>query len=415
MCRKFAFTLALMLVLVPATVFAGLFEIRLESEGQTYRQDFKAVSSVIDELDTDAIEGHFTGYTDASEVVGYIDFRGVDIDLLMPAGQSKIILSIPSIGVYEEFSGTDRDDAVDALEDWFKKDGQSAMTRLMKELAAETATDPIAGNPSSLQSRMVGLDYDYAVNADETIEMNQNAMARGSEINANMISIFARYSNYDLDGVSSQAYSLPLAYTIKFNNSKNSLAFRIPISVVNVDGSEAYNFGFGVGLSYFIKDNWSVTPAVGYTAVGSVDLGSVAQLASGSVTSSYGFQLGKYTLTMGNMLGHYKTLPFEYEDYDVDPDIKNTVLRNGLSLNVPVGKMIKGTSFEFFATDTRYYGSELFIDQYNEFGFSYGFAKIKKVEKGDKVKNVMRKMRIGATYLYADKATGYSVNFGFSF
>lgn len=301
------------------------------------------------------------------------------------------------------------------IEDWLKENGESAVTKLMKELVSETPpTDPIAGNPSSVQSRMVGLDYGYAVNTDEVVEMNENYADSG--INANMISVFARYSNYDLDGTSSKEYALPLAYTIKFDGSKNALSIRVPISMVDVDGSKAYNFGLGLGFTYFIKDEWSVTPAIGYTAVGSVDLASVAQLISSSVTSAYNFKIDQYTLTMGNMIGYYKTIPFNYGDYSIDPDISNSVIRNGLNLNIPADKLRKDTSFELFVTDTRYFGSELFIDQYNELGISYGFAKAKQKEKGgSKVVNLMRKARVGFTYLFADKANGYSVNFGFSF
>lgn len=411
--------LLMLAVFVPAYVFAGVFDITItanpgDSSEQTYTQNFSAITDVLDELDTDQIESNLSNYSDTSAAEGIINFRGIPIYLSIAQNSTTIVLSIPSIGVNETFTGVNRDKSVDMIEDWLKENGEDAVTRLMKELVAETPTDPIAGNPSSLETRMVNLDYDYAVNTDSVIEMNAPAAAPGS-INANMVSIFARYSNYDLDGVSSREYSLPLAYTIRFNNSKNTLAIRIPISMVDVDGSKAYNFGLGLGFSYFIKDQWSITPSIGYTAVGSVDLGSVAQLISSSLTSSYTWKINKYALTMGNMLGYYKTIPFTYGDYNIDPDIKNTVLRNGFNFEIPTDRVKKDTSVQLFVTDTRYYGSELYVDQYNEVGASFGFAKATQKEKGDKIKNYMRKMRVGFTYMFAEDVSGYSVNFGFSF
>jgi hypothetical protein len=116
------------------------------------------------------------------------------------------------------------------------------------------------------------------------------------------------------------------------------------------------------------------------------------------------------------MAGYYKTIPFQYQDYSVSPDIQNTIVRNGLDFVIPTDGLAKGTSFEIFVTDTRYFGSELFIDQYNEIGFSYGFAKItnEKTDEG-KMKSYLSKLRVGFTYLHADKAKGYTVNLGYSF
>lgn len=406
---------------LPMMAFAGLFNYTItaypddDNLKQSYNQSFDNLEAVFDGVDTAEMEKHIVNYDeDTTPVRIDIDFRGVPVYLTMADSSTEILLRIPAIGLTKTFNGVDRDASVDDLEDWLKDDGDDVVSRLMEVLAADTATDPVAGNPTSAQSRMVALDYDYATSSDEVIEMNAEAMTQEGTLNANMVSIFARYSNYDLDGVSSKTYSLPLAYTIKFNGSKNSLAIRMPITMVNIDGSDAYNVGLGLGFKYFVKDDWSLTPAIGYTAVGSIDMASVAQLVSGSVTSAYTFKVKGYMLTMGNMIGRYETIPFQYQDYSVSPDIKNTVLRNGLNLVLPVGAE-KTTSVELFVTDTRYYGSDLYVDSYNEVGFSYGFAKVKQEKKKDKIKNAMSKARVGFTYLFAHNVSGYSVNFGYSF
>ena len=423
MFRNLFLAIAAFTILLPATLYAGVFDLTIVANPDAatpdvYTDSFSSVEDVIDNLDTDEIQRHITNYDeDVTAANATINFRGVPINLSIAQNSTTIVLSIPSIHVTETFTGTDRDDSVDMMEDWLKDNGEDAVTKLMQELVAETATDPVAGNPTSLQSRMVAADYLYGVNSDEAIEMNNSKMGDAGSINANMISVFARYSNYDLDGVSSSSYSMPLAYTIRFDDSKNSMSIRVPISYVDVDGSKAYNFGLGLGLTYYVKDQWSLTPAIGYGAVGSIDLASVAQIISGSLTSSYNFKLGdKYTLTMGNMVGRYQTIPFNYGDYSIDVDIQNTVLRNGLNLNIPSDGLKEGTSFELFVTDTRYFGSELYVETYNEVGISYGFSKVVEKDKGGKMAKLMRKARIGFTYMFAEEGVdGYSVNFGFAF
>ncbi|MGE4317660.1 MAG: hypothetical protein AB7E96_02045 [Deferribacterales bacterium] len=403
--------LILALMALPLYAMAGIFDITIAVDAYSpYYQSFDSVEDMIDELDTDQILSHFAGYDeDTSSADVEMNFRGVPITLSFATNSTKLILSIPSIGVYEEFNGSDRDDSVDMLKDWFEKDGGDALTALQKELISETPSDPIAGNPSSLMSRMVSMDFDQAVNPDSAVEINGETK---SDINANMISVFAKYGNYTTDGVKTKEYAIPLAYTIRFNNTKNTLAIRMPISMVSVEDSKAYNLGLGLALGYYVNDRWKLTPSVGYGAVGSIDMGSVGQIISGSLTSVYTFKLKKFDILMGNMLGHYKTIPFKTGDYSIDPDIQNTVLRNGLNFVIPVSK---ATSLELFGTDTRYYGSDLFIDTYNEVGFSYGFRKSVDKETSKGIKNYASQLRGGLTYLFSDESHGFTFNFGFVF
>jgi len=410
--RKLIIAAALTLML-PFSAFAGLFDLTVESGGDSYSLNFSKVEDLFDNFDVEKIAPYFPGFDENTSGADLtINFRGLPATLTIAPNSNKYILSIPSAGVYEEFDGADRDESSEKLEDWFKKDGQGALTKVMQKLASDTPSDPIAGNPSSLMSRMSSMDYDMAVSPESSVvEINAQ---QAPELNANLISVFAKYSNYTVNGVKSKEYALPLAYTIRFNGSKNTLAIRLPMSQVTVEDSTAYNLGLGLALGYQVNDDWRLTPAIGYGAVGSIDLGSVGQIISGSVTSSYIFHISKYDLTLGNMAGYYKTIPFSRDEYDIDPDIKNTVFRNGLRLSVPFGEA-KTTSLELFVTDTRYFGSDLYIDQYNEVGFSYGFTKVTVKEKDGKTKGYLRSLRGGLTYMTADDADGFTFNLGWSF
>ena len=182
-----------------------------------------------------------------------------------------------------------------------------------------------------------------------------------------------------------------------------------------MEGAYSYAVGLGGGLTLPINDRWALTPALDYGFMGSLELGSVGQIIAPSLTSSFILPIRNFKLNIGNMLGYYKSLEISYGDYSVDPGIQNTVLRNGLMLFISTEKFRKNTGIELFITDTRFFGNELHIDQYNEIGFSFGSKKIvRKTVKG-MIKNYLRDLRAGVTYTFSSDSSGFSFNFGYTF
>lgn len=403
--------LVISLLMVPSAK-AGVFSIEVSSEGETYTESYDTVSELVDDLDLSEVNDVIPAYTDTSAITTVINFRGLPVTLSAAADSSDITMTVDAIRVTTTFSGSDRDDSMDQLEAWFEGEGDDALTRLLQELAASTPSDPVAGNPTSLVSRNVGTDFDYATDTGMgAIELN----APQKSLNGNMVSVFARYSNYSSDGIESREYSLPLAYSIRFDDSADQLTIRVPVAYVVYDGSVVYNAGLGIGYGKQITPVWRLTPSVGYSLVGSEDMGSLAQVVSTSLVSSYLIDVEQYRISIGNMLGYYSTLPTSAGDVSQDPDIRNTVLRNGVSLNIPTPQLSQDTSVELFLTDTRYFGSDLYIDQYNEIGFSVGIDRytLKSSDGGDV--NYLKRLRGGVKYLFSDNSTGYSLNFGYTF
>lgn len=403
----------LFLTTIPGYVNASLFNVTIESEGDIYQASYDSLSDLVDDASSSSLKENIPAYTDNSAVVTTIDFRGIPIVLTSEGDSSEITMTIDSIDVTEFFQGNTRNDSVSQLENWFKGEGDDSLTLLIQEFAASTPSDPIAGNPTSQISQSAGNDFDYASDTADGGGVELNTGSRS--INGNMVSIFTRYSNYSTDGVESSEISLPLAYTIRFDQPEDRLIFRIPLAYVVYDGSEVYNVGFGVGYGRQISPRWRLTPAIGYSLVGSEDIGSLSQLASASMASSYEIPIAHYQLTIGNMLGYYSTLPTEVADVSQNPDIKNTVLRNGASFNIPTPRLLTDTSLEVFFTDTRYFGSDIFINHYNEIGFSFGLDKAAVIETDADYVNYIRRLRAGAKYIFSDQSHGYSLNFGYTF
>ena len=79
---------------------------------------------------------------------------------------------MPSAGIERTFTGATRDEAQDAVTDYFKGSGGSDVTKVLQAAVRETAIDPVAGNPDSLMSLMGEADFaqgtDFLRHADGT-------------------------------------------------------------------------------------------------------------------------------------------------------------------------------------------------------------------------------------------------------
>ncbi len=116
------------------------------------------------------------------------------------------------------------------------------------------------------------------------------------------------------------------------------------------------------------------------------------------------------------MVGYYTTLKVYDGDYAYDPDIGNTVFRNALLYSIPTENIVKNTSLDVYVIDTQYTGTELYLNSYDEFGFSFGYNKVNLNVLSDKEEYSFNKeLKIGMSYLTSSKSNGFKVNFGFMF
>lgn len=390
-------------------------EINNTTQSKSYSVGYSTVSNALDGLNVDAIKQNIS-YSDTDALSAKLGFRGLPINLSYAANSNVLVLNIPSIGVSETFSGSDRDASVDALTDWLKKEGGSTVEKMMKELARVSPIDPIAGNPNSMMSLSVANDFSSGFMNVATKQSSSSVAMQTTS--ANSISIAPTYSSLDIDSIKSDSYALPIAYSFNFDSdSRENITISLPITYTEVQGAKSASLGLGLAFTKAVTQDWLLTPAISYGAAGSVDLGSFAQVASASLTSSYSWDLPRdYTLSMGNMIGYYTTVKFIEHDYAYDPGIKNIVYRNALMLNVPTNNIINNTSLEIFGIDTRYTGTALYMEEYQEYGLSYGYDSINlNIASDDEKYAIRRSLKVGFSYLDSRKGDGFKVNFGFTF
>lgn len=404
---------SLSLAILSTVSFADIYSLSISQGSNVLSVGGSSLMDIVDNFDENSLNEKLSNYDKNGDLSARLDMRGLPVTLTITG--TKVVFAVPSLNISEVFESTTRDKSIDLLEDWFKVNGASTLERIMKELAKVSPVDPIAGNSNSAMAKSVEADF---TNGFINTASNQRNGTTSSSKNNNLISIDPSFKSADIDNKTSNSYSLPISYSfVSDKDSERKLTISLPISYTEVDKATSYGLGLGVGYSFPIVPEWIITPAVNYGLSGSMDLATLAQLGGGSITSSYTYTLpNENRLSMGNMVGYYTTLKLYDGDYAYDPGITNIVYRNGLMYSFDTDNIINNTSLDLFAINTKYTGTELYNDGYNEFGFSYGYDRINMNILSDKEKYAYRRsLKVGASVLQSEKEDGFKVNFGFTF
>ncbi len=402
-------------ILLSLMVFTSLYsgsifsiDVKNETTSDTFTQTTSDLENLIDTLNRDELSSSFN-YAETDQITASLDFRGLPLGLKFSENSTILELSIPSLDIRETFDGQNREASIRLLEDWFKNN-KNNVERIMHELVRVSPVDPIAGNPNSLMATNVSDDF---MNGFQKVATQQKGMR-----SKDFILIAPSFKSLDIDGKKSDSFTLPIGYSFDMgDNPKEKLSFSMPLSYVRVEDAKSYNVGLGVAYSLPVMNSWILTPAVKYSLVGSKNLGTLAQMASGSLTSSYTFDLGeRHFFSVGNMVGHYSTVKYFDAEYAFNPHIANTVFRNAIMYSIPSDKIYKDTSIDFFLIDTKYTGTELFLESYDEIGLSFGFNKdIMNLTAKEDNYEYEEELKLGISYLTSAKADGFEINFGYSF
>ncbi|PJB02745.1 MAG: hypothetical protein CO126_10375, partial [Hydrogenophilales bacterium CG_4_9_14_3_um_filter_63_34] len=234
----------------------------------------------------------------------------------------------------------------------------------------------------------------------------ETAIATGTSANKlTRVGIGLEYGQMTQGDTDVSNLTVPLSYSIRNDlDPRRQLLLRMPISIVDVDGAKAYHLGFGASYRFPMSQYWTLAPSINYAFTAATDLGSTAQMAATGLTSTYYWRKPGYDVGIGNMLSFATTLPFSYGGYDYDPHISNTVLRNGVMWSRPTLVSGRKMYFETSLIDTRFFGSKLYADNYQELRFSLGTARSAKATSV---------FRAGLALRHMKSDNGFNVEFGY--
>ena len=413
MCHKLLSTILLLLFYVGSVSGADLFQLTITEGGVTKTMSYSSV----DELpDYNTMKNQFSGIDfDNGQIDFLLNYRGIELKAAYPnaandPGGNKVTFNIPSLNKNWSYEGTSRQGSWTQLTDALVQESD-LVNDLLGLMVLYTPNDPVAGNPSSLMDNFVRLDFspvlvdlplgppmgsrmgnvvepEQTPNADggmgeasssvsagspQVTESDEESGEESSSVGEreNIIGIGLGFSSYDQGGSKVNTTTIPFSYSWNFEGeSKPSLTLRLPISQIDVDGNAGIAAGFGLNYRQLVSPNWQLSPSLNYGVTASEALGSGGALASYSILSIYDWTASWGAIRIGNQAGQYRSMPLSVGGTTFDAGIESTVLRNGIIFQFPTGFIRDGATFDPYLLDTRYYGTELYIMQYYEMGFT---------------------------------------------
>jgi hypothetical protein len=274
----------------------------------------------------------------------------------------------------------------------------------MKYQAAHSPISPIAGVGGLLQNS-VAADFNQTF-ADSATQMGNSGTDDAKS--DNLIGIGLSASSIITGGQRVSEATLPFSYTIRNDiDPRRQLLFALPLTEVDANGAKSYQGGLGAAYRFPLSDHWSLTPGAKVSLVGSPDMATDAAMVSVSLMSVYVWPLSGFDLAMGNMLGYDRTLNLTLGGYDSDPDIGNTVLRNGLMLSQPVTIDGRKLAVQYSLIDTHYFGTQLYVEDTQELGISVGTNR--------RASSARSYLRGGLTILHGKDTKGVNAIIGYWF
>jgi hypothetical protein len=268
--------------------------------------------------------------------------------------------------------------------------------------------DPSTGNPVSLQSIMARDTF-----ASGT-DVGPSALTGGSRARAtlanNHLGLGFKTGHYKGPGYSASIQALPIDYTIPFGDPRWALKLGLPLTYVDINGSQTFSGSFSVGVRTPVFDYWTITPEVRVGMVRNRVFDQTVMLLNTSITSNFQIPLqNDYVLVFGNAITHSRSLGTA--SGGANRQLRNMIYQNGAEISGPLQTKLYGlpTNWQFSVVYTNISGDETFVDELLDISFSLGTTGSKNGVTWDSV-------RIGLTYTHANNGIdGFNLNFGYEF
>ena len=332
------------------------------------------------------------------------NFNSLLTQLVFVENSSKLNFTIPALGISKSFTGATRNDSMELLRDYLET--SDVLGRIMNYQAKNSPFSPITGQ-NGLIPTAIGSDFDSSF-TDVVTHVATPAAAGQADSAGNQVQINASVGFGKSQSQDVKFLSLPLSYSFRNDiDPRRQLIVQMPISYTEIGSAKSIQGSLGLAYRFPITDQWTVTPNVKYSTVGSADLATAAAMYSATLGSAYVMGFDGFDVAIGNMVGIYKTAKFSADDYTFDPNITTTGLRNGVMVLQPVNIRGSKMSMEYSFIDTRYFGDKPFADNSQEIGITLGTNKSAFTARSY--------LRGGLSYQTSKSGNFWRLNFGYWF
>jgi hypothetical protein len=335
--------------------------------GRTIRTD--RIADLLGRFQQASLAATLPGYTRQTPLTADLRVRGVPARLSFPEAGSRLRLEVPGLGLDRSFTGRSRDQSLALLVNGLAGEGGLLNGPLLRLGVQETAIDPIAGNPNSLMAGMLGAAFQTATG------IGLGAPLAGPGGAAGLVGGVG-----GAQGVTQGALRLPAGWRLPLPQGDALLVDGV-FHATRIDGRWE-SHGGSVGLGYAWRapvapagGAWTLTPAARFGVAGSQDLGAGSGMVAFSLTGTLRlpapWAAPGASLTVGSTAGYLATSPVGRGDLALDYGLRNWGFRNGVALAVPAGEAWgRPLAMTFHAVDTRFAGSALYVNAWQEFGVS---------------------------------------------
>ncbi len=358
-----------MILIVPSVGYGvELFGVEVIYNGGTITQSASSLPDLIEAMINN--EGAFAPLV-GNDFTGSLIYYGIpDAVVVEVEGDTQLRITSSLTGLDRTFSGTNRDDLNDQLTDWLLKEGDSEVAKLTQAIAERSAAAITDGNPSSATARMA----DRAFGTFGFYPVAHTTKGNVPEKHAG-IWFHTRQSEADtaVGTADGSSYELQMPWWLNFNK-RLSLIGSGSAQYMDAEGTEIYGGGgdLGLGIRPVVRGpedriGWQITPFAGFHAVGTYDGAVGGLLNQFGVASRLEFKLSdSVLLVVANQYSYFDSLKLKIEDVEIDPDLKQQVIKNGLMVDAPLSAA-NGIYVNGFVVDTRFL-DDAAVDNYQTLG-----------------------------------------------
>lgn len=353
-----------------------LFSSRIDAGGDVATEGTDRLLDVPDLYDSDTLDEIFPGFDPSFEgFTADINLRGVPANLSFTAADQTLEVQIPGVIDPIFFDEGSLDANLDALEDWFEGDWDSAtapqagVDELLRAWVAESPVEPVAGNPNSLMTRMTNADFQLG-GEGPFLHGGAPLAAAPGQTGIGLGYSYAKAGPWDVN-----AYEFNLDHRFNFRSLPwMSVLVSLPLAGTETQGSWTGMGSLGLGVQFRPTRRWTLTPMVRVGAAGSVTVGAAAMLLSTTLTSHTAISLREISsalpdvqLGFTNQAGYAQSIEgITIGDFKLDYGLKNGILRNGGYFAGRFGTSSLG--WKLFGNQSHWLGDDQYLDSYANLG-----------------------------------------------
>jgi hypothetical protein len=339
-CRNFRTPGAILLValVLQSTARADLFEFLVQTTSGTPQTKTVGGSNLID-LGNDLIkaQNQFAAFENR-DITATLKYAGVPdaIRTTVNASGTRAVLDIPSTGLHKVFTGANRDDLQNQVEDFIKKNGSDEWAKFLSSIDGQSLVSVTDGNPQAATAMMANDPfYRFGMHARWTEELRDGNLRSTPDSPFTFEAFGGRVLTSAGDGWYAEG-SIGTAIPI---GDRLALSFSLPFMYRTIEDADAYNIGGTIGLPILLvapllaADSsfaWQITPFGASAGSASPDFVAGGWIAGGGVTNVFALRLNDTTISLATEFAVFGGQPVSYEDFRFEPDVDSQILKNGI-------------------------------------------------------------------------------------